>query len=33
MFEANVYVNRRRALLEKMAAQSAKGIVIFLGRG
>ena len=31
MFEANVYVNRRRALLEKMAAQSAKGIVIFLG--
>ena len=31
MFEANVYVNRRRALAEKMAAQGARGIAVFLG--
>ena len=34
MFEANVYVNRRRALLQKMAAmtqEGARGIAVFLG--
>ncbi len=31
MFEANVYVNRRRALLEQMASRDAHGIAIFLG--
>ena len=31
MFEANVYVSRRRALLSRMEAQGAKGIAIFLG--
>ncbi len=31
MFEANVYVNRRRALLSKMEALGAKGIAVFLG--
>ena len=34
MFEANVYLNRRRALLEQMAARTAegqRGIAVFLG--
>ena len=34
MFEANVYVNRRRSLLEKMASmtqEGARGIAVFLG--
>ena len=34
MFESKVYVNRRRALLEKMAAMNAegsRGIAVFLG--
>ena len=31
MFEANIYMNRRRALAEKMAAQGARGIAVFLG--
>ena len=31
MFDAKVYSNRRRSLLSKMEAQSAKGIAIFLG--
>ncbi len=34
MFEANVYVNRRRALLERMASMAAegnRGIAVFLG--
>ena len=34
MFEANVYINRRRVLLEQMASRTAegnRGIAIFLG--
>ncbi len=31
MFEADVYVGRRRALLERMAAMDCHGIAIFLG--
>ena len=31
MFSSEVYVNRRRALAEKMAAQGARGIAVFLG--
>ena len=31
MFEAGIYVNRRRTLIGKMQAQGAKGIAIFLG--
>ena len=34
MFEANVYVNRRRSLLQQMAAmtsEGARGIAVFLG--
>ena len=34
MFEASVYVNRRRALLERMKAmtsEGARGIAVFLG--
>lgn len=31
MFEASVYVNRRRALREAMTAQGAQGAVVFLG--
>ena len=34
MFEANVYVNRRRSLLERMASMTAegnRGIAVFLG--
>ena len=31
MFNSEVYMNRRRALLSKMAAQNAGGIAIFLG--
>ena len=31
MFSAEVYVNRRRSLAQKMAAQDAHGIAVFLG--
>ena len=34
MFEANVYINRRRVLLEQMASRTVernRGIAIFLG--
>ena len=31
MFSAEVYVNRRRSLAQKMAAQNAHGIAVFLG--
>ena len=31
MFNSEVYVNRRRALVQKMAAQDAHGIAVFLG--
>ena len=31
MFSAEVYVNRRRSLVQKMAAQDAHGIAVFLG--
>ena len=31
MFNSDVYVNRRRSLLEKMAAGSSRGIAVFLG--
>ena len=31
MFQANVYVNRRRALLSRMEALGAKGVAVFLG--
>ena len=31
MFNSEVYVNRRRALVHKMAAQDAHGIAVFLG--
>lgn len=31
MFDSKVYVNRRRSLLEKMAAAGANGIAVFLG--
>ena len=31
MFQANVYVNRRRALLSTMEALGAKGVAVFLG--
>ena len=31
MFESIVYQNRRRTLVEKMRAQGAEGIAIFLG--
>ena len=34
MFEANVYVNRRRLLLEQMASRTAegkRGVAVFLG--
>ena len=31
MFETNVYIRRRRALLEKMRAASQKGIILFIG--
>ena len=34
MFESKVYVNRRRALMDKMAAMTAegsRGIAVFLG--
>ena len=31
MFNSEVYVGRRRALLQRMAAQGAKGLAVFLG--
>ena len=34
MFEADVYVNRRRSLMEKMAAmtkEGSRGLAVFLG--
>ena len=31
MFQANVYVNRRRALLSRMEDVGAKGVAVFVG--
>ena len=31
MFSSEIYANRRRTLVERMAAQGAHGIAVFLG--